>query len=143
VVRRACVVHRQLLAARSWQLAADHVVSMRDINPSHHLVGVVYLYPKRLAGSFRGHWLSALRRSASVFISKAFAISSRARLGVCCPWYRLRQPPLVRRMGARLERPLGGFEAFRPEIRLKSDARTYWGGPREGCGEALAPIRHT
>jgi hypothetical protein len=48
-------------------LTANHVLSMQQINPSHHLISAVYVYPKRLAGSFEGHWLSALHRFASVF----------------------------------------------------------------------------
>ena len=49
-------------------LTADHVLNMQQINPSHHLMSVVYVYPKRLAGSFEGHWLSALHRLASVSV---------------------------------------------------------------------------
>ena len=40
-------------------LTANHVLSMQQINPSHHLISVVYVYPKRLAGSFEGHWFTS------------------------------------------------------------------------------------
>jgi hypothetical protein len=54
-------------------LTANQVLSAQQINPSHHLTSAVYVYPKRLAGSFEAGALV-------VCVSKA--ISSKIRLGV-------------------------------------------------------------
>jgi hypothetical protein len=60
-------------------LAANHVLRMQQINPSHHLMSVVYVYPRRLAGSSEGHWLSALRRCTKIDHTTRATKSMRAR----------------------------------------------------------------
>jgi hypothetical protein len=67
---------------------------VQQINPSHHLISAVYVYPKRLAGSFEGHWLSALASQICVGDSKAISSKTRFTASSLCRLPRLGLPCL-------------------------------------------------